>query len=441
MGVHVIARTCGFAKVAQAFASWTGGATEVGPRLGSDPIDAQWVSGDRIATYTANPVIGLAVIELAGELPDGIDTMAAAEARSLARSGDTVAAALGVTSIGLMGDVASLGLVDELEHDSRGPVSGAARLARSRLAGVLLRLGVARLKERAEATTSDEALLTSVRPGLRRQLVRHIIDDPPTDRDRLIAVVAAGLADDDPEVRWASVITAGRLRLPELIEAINACDIGSEWERDDRRVLEAIRDVVGGDFADRPLGGAGAGHLRACVLGAAHLHDRAWLLVEALTRPLGHVVQVREVDGFCHVGGSAHLVGDPGVPTNPLRSEVRPPYWIATAPGPTMPANEIERHLSTNWPDTDVRLPTVVELEMATRGPDGRRFPGGNTRLGPSRWVRSPWGLDAPLDRPEWAVADDGRRCTIGGRGSGIADSIEFDPALGVVRPVLVNAR
>lgn len=439
MAVHVVDRSCGFAGVALAFESWTGGATDVGPWLGSEPIGAQWTSGDRVATFTANPAIGLRVIELDGQLPDGITTMSAAEARALAGSGDTAEAALGVTSIGLMGDVGSLALIDELQDDTRGPVAGAARLACRRLADVLLRLGIARLAERAEATTSSAALLAGVRPGLRRQLVRRIIDDPPTDRDRLLDVVAAGLADDDAEVRWTSVIAAGRMRLPELIEAISACDVGPGWELDDRRVLDALRDLVGGDLVGRPVDGATAGHLRACVLGAARLRDRAWLLVEALTRPLGDPVEVREIEGFCQVGGSAHLVGDPGVPTNPLRFEVRLPYWIATVPGPSVRADEIERQLAIGWPDNEVRLPTAVELEMATRGPDGRRFPWGNTRHRTSRSVRSSWGLEAPLDRPEWAVANDGRRCTVGGRGAGIADSIEFDRRRATLRPVLVN--
>ena len=43
---------------------------------------------------------------------------------------------------------------------------------------------------------------------------------------------------------------------------------------------------------------------------------------------------------------------------------------------------------------------------MATRGPDGRRFPWGNAREPGWRRAVSPWGLAGPLRTAEWVDVD-----------------------------------
>ncbi len=147
----------------------------------------------------------------------------------------------------------------------------------------------------------------------------------------------------------------------------------------------------------------------------------------------------RPPDGFVTVDRCRHWLGGAGVPVRRLRPAAA--YAVAVRPIPEVGAHELADALrrASRAAGVALRLPTPDELEMAVRGPDGRRYPWGNGRDEGWRRAPSPWELAGPWDVATWAVQD-GRPVVVPpavrGLGAPGHPAVEGHPAAWL-RPVL----
>ncbi len=240
----------------------------------------------------------------------------------------------------------------------------------------------------------------------RRQVLRGFLAEPPPQRNRRLDVVRAALADDDWEVRWSAVIGAHDLGLSETALAVRRCPVGDAPDRDQREVLEVIRDVVGHRLTGGRSTTPGAAEIAAVLDGDDTDPGPPSLLVAALRRTTPDEPEVDAPEGFVWVAAEPHWLGGNRTPARLVTPAA--PYAIAAAPVPDVPAAHVHQRLAdlSAQMGHPCRLPTADELEMAVRGPDARRFPWGNARDPGWRLARSPWGLADPLLEPEWVAGE-----------------------------------
>ena len=241
-------------------------------------------------------------------------------------------------------------------------------------------------------------------------------------------------------MRWSGVVAAHDLELSELVAEIKRCAPAERAHRVDRQILEALREVVGCRLAGVEPQIPAAQSLRACLDGDPAARDRAAMLIGSLRRPLPETAAAAAPAGFCVVPAVLHWVGDPDVHANPLRA-VAPAQAVAIAQDVhgLVPASDLPAALAALSAQLvlPLRLPTAVELEMAVRGPDGRRHPWGNGRERRSTEARSPWGLVQPLAAAEW-VQRDGEPLALGPVAAGCSGPLHR-PATAGLRPVVAD--
>jgi hypothetical protein len=397
-----------FRDVENALSAWRGGALDRTARLGGEPVAARWTRDGAEVRWSANPAIGLRVLEgsAAAGLEGLLPLLTPDRAVELACSSDPGDALLGVTALGLLEDVTSLPVLAELAASPEPAVRGAAELASRRIGLAVLAAGAERVAMRRQHHPDRDPVLGLVQPvSARRQVLRQVLADPPADRTRLMELVAAALADEDWEVRWSAVLGADRHRLAELLPALRHCPTPGFVGSGIREILEAVRDVVGHRLVGRPSQHPGAARVGALLEGDNRLRDLPFLLVTALRTPVPDTPDARP--GFAHVPAVPHWLGGPqhGVRLARLHA-----FEIAAATEPDVLLAELPGRLRvlSRVHGVALRLPTPDELEAATRGPDARRYPWGNGRERKVHLVASAWGLAQPLIAPEWVQTPTG---------------------------------
>lgn len=311
----VIRPECGFERIAAALAraGWERApdTSAAPPLVPGEPEFASWSRGEEgRVSYTFNPVARLRVLVFYGpgaaglfeEAGRSLPTLGLADLRELLQAADARRLLLGIFAARTLGAFMVLDLLEPLREHGEGAVARAASRAHEELAGLMLEVGAARLREEKRRHPGRSVLFPRLGDRrVRRQTLRWLIRDRRESNEHIEEVLRSGLSDEDWEVRATAILAAARLRAKALGAEVRRAELPRTSregpDETDRTILFAARKVVLSYLAgDRPAGveeddrgGRDALHLHLwrCVTGEpVERHDRIFLFINALAEPL-----------------------------------------------------------------------------------------------------------------------------------------------------------
>lgn len=372
------------------------------PLVPGEPELARFARGDATLAYSCNPALWFRVVE--GDRVPDLPAVTPAMVQGWLASTEPRARLRGCLA------AAEMTLTHFVEEIARAASDLPAEMQAPAAAAL------ARLQPLpAPAATGAFDLLTE---PLRLQLLRRLLVDRPTVAAALVTRCWTGSA----ELTATAMIAAARLGLTAQYQQLRRGRLdGLAVTRREKEIVSALRKACLATLeGGKPGPGSGPRErFWRQVLGEGCMADDAGLMILSLTLPLPEAPDSPGDDGFCEVPAVAHWLGHDtgrGV-SNPVRRWVpRGPYRIgmqvvedSTGAGLLLtPAPEAALSL---FPGR--RLATREEWEAALRGPDGRRFPWGQSVVRPAYMPAvSPWGA-LWSGHPEWVR--DGDRLLVAG--------------------------
>jgi hypothetical protein len=404
--------------------------------------------------------------------------MGASELRELLESADVRNLLLALFAAEELSEISVLEQIEKLCGHTDGKVARTAVRVRDCLARAAVNRVVHQIAEEHDQSPTMSFWFSPLPlPEPRKQVLRWLIRDRQRSNASVDQVLRAALKDSDPEVVITGVLAAARLNAGNLIAAIREADIpvSSRHGADerDRLFYERLRQTTIGylSMGDRLHEGADQRRMQfeRAVSGQLEVRDDPTLLLYSLTTPveLGEkpaflpAAVEEQGDGYSlrrsglalrWVAPIPHWLGGDSARAplgNPIRRIIpRTGFFIAESPidfrlwtwisergpshSPAQPA-EAEPFLFSyaeaarlcdrlgQLEGVPLKVPTADQWEMAARGPDGRRYPWGNslTEAGPRG--ASPWSVKNMVGQAsEWTgdQTAQGGRIVCGGRKS-----------------------
>ena len=389
----------------------------------SDDIFRRWQNGVNVVTW-AEDATGLSTVVVDGsdqDLVQQLPAMTYAEASDLIGGSDEKTVIAGLRAASLLNEPRLATLVATKIWDNDPVISMQAFEALSRIVSDAFEKG----------TVSLGQALFSV-PGWRNeklQILRRFRRDMPSVTQHASDCLARALVDPDWEIRATAMLAACRLDLRELrtvvakapmprgrqdgltkhecrgLDAMKAAVVEHLSGRQNARLPESVRQAVAGD--------------------SSALDSDLKMIFQALDMPvfinadcpphplleLDATGQLRTKDGHAvtWVPPGAYVLGDAVAGTESRPKNLAQGFFVDVSwrgAGDLDHARTAAR-LYGNRFKANVTLPTSDQLELAARGPDGRRFP---------------WGLNA--DRACWSdLSPLGLQDLVAKTGEWLADS------------------